>query len=133
VDGIKEGGKLLIQAPNLMKGYLRHGKVFEPTPEWFDTGDIVSVDEKEFISIKGREKQFVKVAGEMISLSVVEEYSKLALGVEEVVAVGLSDIRKGERIEIATTLSNADMTKLRDYWKNNSITLLISSNKNPSF
>lgn len=119
VEGIDEGGKLKIQAPNLMKGYLMADKGFVKTPEWFDTGDIVTMDEKGFVTIQGRSKQFVKIGGEMVSLSSVEDSVKKALGIDVVVAVGIADMRKGERIEIAVSSKekNIDFSKIKEYWK----------------
>lgn len=124
VEGIDKGGKLQIQAPNLMKGYLINEKGFVPTPEWFDTGDIVTVDEEGFITIEGRAKLFVKIAGEMISLPFVEEHAKDALSVEEVVAVGAADKKKGERIVLVTTSPDTNIQNLRDYWKEHKLTAL---------
>ena len=106
-----------MKAPNVMRGYLFHGKGFVPTPEWFDTGDIVTMDEKGFITIQGRSKLFVKIAGEMVSLPTVEQHTKTALQAEDVLAIGVTDERKGERIEVITTKKEASMQMLRDYWK----------------
>ncbi|PLS19565.1 2-acylglycerophosphoethanolamine acyltransferase [Bacillus sp. M6-12] len=121
VEGIEEGGKLKVQAPNLMKGYLLHETGFVEAPEWFDTGDVVTVDDWGFVTIQGRAKQFVKIGGEMVSLAVVEEYAKSALGVDDVVAVGLSDKRKGEKIELVTTSSDVTIQMVRDYWREKGI------------
>lgn len=125
VDGVAEGGKLQIQAPNLMRGYLIAGQGFVPAPEWFDTGDIVSIDEKGFVTIQGRAKRFVKIGGEMVSLAVVEQHAKQAVGDEgEVVAVRVSDERKGERIELVSTSSLMTRELIREYWKQNSLSTL---------
>ena len=75
VQGVDEGRKALRQGANVMLGYLRaeNPGVLEPPPEgWYDTGDIVAIDEQGYIAIKGRAKRFAKVGGEMISLAAVE-------------------------------------------------------------
>lgn len=75
VEGVPEGGRLLVRGPNVMKGYLNDdaNSKFKALGGWYDTGDIVTVDQEGFVSIQGRLKRFAKVSGEMISLTAVEE------------------------------------------------------------
>src|SRR3984885_5675694 len=79
VPGIERGGILHVRGPNLMKGYLlfdRPGVISPPSSlreGWYSTGDIVEIDDDDFVHIRGRVKRFAKIAGEMISLEVVEK------------------------------------------------------------
>ena len=51
------------------------GVLHPPSEGWYSTGDIVELDAQGYIHIKGRVKRFAKVAGEMVSLEVVEHLS----------------------------------------------------------
>jgi acyl-[acyl-carrier-protein]-phospholipid O-acyltransferase/long-chain-fatty-acid--[acyl-carrier-protein] ligase len=75
VEGVEEGGRLFVRGPNVMKGYLNAdaNAKFLALDGWYDTGDIVSVDEDSYLHIRGRMKRFAKVSGEMVSLSAVED------------------------------------------------------------
>jgi acyl-[acyl-carrier-protein]-phospholipid O-acyltransferase/long-chain-fatty-acid--[acyl-carrier-protein] ligase len=78
VPGIENGGALHVKGPNVMKGYLLFDNpgVIQPPRSmgegWYATGDIVEFDQDDFIHIRGRVKRFAKIAGEMVSLEVVE-------------------------------------------------------------
>jgi acyl-[acyl-carrier-protein]-phospholipid O-acyltransferase / long-chain-fatty-acid--[acyl-carrier-protein] ligase len=79
VPGINPGGRLEVRGPNVMLGYLLQDapEQLQPpqTPRghgWYDTGDIVSIDEDGYLTICGRAKRFAKIAGEMVSLTTVE-------------------------------------------------------------
>jgi len=78
VPGIEQGGLLHVRGPNVMLGYLSEetGDVVPVSsiygPGWYNTGDIASVDEDGFVTIVGRMRRFAKVAGEMVSLELVE-------------------------------------------------------------
>jgi acyl-[acyl-carrier-protein]-phospholipid O-acyltransferase/long-chain-fatty-acid--[acyl-carrier-protein] ligase len=74
VDGVVDGGRLLVRGPNVMKGYVNEdaNERFKSLGGWYDTGDIVSIDDKGFLYIRGRLKRFAKVSGEMVSLAAVE-------------------------------------------------------------
>jgi acyl-[acyl-carrier-protein]-phospholipid O-acyltransferase/long-chain-fatty-acid--[acyl-carrier-protein] ligase len=116
VPGIAEGGRLSVRGPNVMLGYLRaeHPGVLEPLPDgWHDTGDIVAIDAQGFIAIKGRAKRFAKIAGEMVSLSVVEAIASTLWPQANSVAVSIPDQRKGERIVLLTTQKDAERSAMQ--------------------
>ncbi|HJV45972.1 MAG TPA: AMP-binding protein [Bacillota bacterium] len=115
VAGIENGGRLLVQGPNVMKGYLIHGKGFVPADEWYDTGDVVEQDEEGFVTILSRLKRFAKVGGEMISLGQVEELATICFGHIDVAAVAVTDPRKGERILLYTAQAGDQLDKFRSF------------------
>jgi acyl-[acyl-carrier-protein]-phospholipid O-acyltransferase/long-chain-fatty-acid--[acyl-carrier-protein] ligase len=75
VEGVAEGGRLLVRGPNVMRGYLNSdaNAAFQSLGGWYDTGDIVRVDRDGFVFILGRLKRFAKISGEMVSLTAVED------------------------------------------------------------
>lgn len=98
------GGRLSFRGPNRMMGYYLPDQpgVLTDAEEWYDTGDIVSVDDQGFVSILGRAKRFAKIAGEMVSLSAVEE--ALSTAVKGVAAVvGRPHATKGEELVLLTS------------------------------
>ena len=116
VPGIEEGGRLSVRGPNVMLGYLRaeNPGVLEPLADgWHDTGDIVAIDAQGFIAIKGRAKRFAKIAGEMVSLSVVEAIAAGLWPQAASVAVSIPDPRKGERIVLLTTQKDAERSAMQ--------------------
>lgn len=106
VEGITRGGRLVVSGPNIMLGYFRPDRpavLEKPEGGWYDTGDIVEIDELGFVTILGRAKRFAKVAGEMVSLAAVEhEVSELWPDFAHAV-VNLPDPAKGERLGLMTT------------------------------
>ena len=109
VEGVEGGGRLHVAGPNIMLGYLhpdRPGQIDPPHSRfgggWYDTGDIVHVDRDGFVRLLGRVKRFAKIAGEMISLSVIEEIAVQIAQGQLHAAVAVSDERKGERIVLVT-------------------------------
>lgn len=110
VPGIDDGGLLHVRAPNLMAGYMLYDKPGQISPfessmglGWYSTGDIVSVDEDGYVTIRGRAKRFVKLAGEMVSLEVVESIARAASPNHQHAAIGRPDPIKGEMVILYTT------------------------------
>jgi acyl-[acyl-carrier-protein]-phospholipid O-acyltransferase/long-chain-fatty-acid--[acyl-carrier-protein] ligase len=118
VEGVDEGGRLYVKGPNVMLGYLRAEKpgVLEVPPEgWHDTGDIVTIDELDFVAIKGRAKRFAKIGGEMISLAAVEMLAA-ELWPNNITAVSaIPDARKGERLIMVTDKHGATRSEFMAY------------------
>lgn len=104
IEGVTEGGRLFVRGPNVMKGYLNPdaNAKFQALGGWYDTGDIVRVDEDKFVHILGRLKRFAKVSGEMVSLTAVEDALAGAFpqyGLRFAVAIVTKpDEDKGERL-----------------------------------
>jgi len=118
VAGIERGGRLFVRGPNLMRGYLdpaHPGALLPPEGGWYDTGDIVAVDEEGYVTILGRAKRFAKVGGEMVSLAAAEELALRAAPEETHAVLALTDPKKGERLVLVTTaprLARADLVRV---------------------
>jgi acyl-[acyl-carrier-protein]-phospholipid O-acyltransferase/long-chain-fatty-acid--[acyl-carrier-protein] ligase len=116
VPGIEAGGLLHVRGPNLMTGYLRYehpGELERPSSSmgegWYNTGDIVSLDEDGYLKIVGRVKRFAKVAGEMVSLEVVEKMAGLASPNAAHAASTQVDAQRGETVVLFS--SDAALTR----------------------
>jgi len=127
VEGIPNAGRLFLKGPNVMMGYIKpeNPGVIDPPPGgWHDTGDVVSIDEEGFISIKGRMKRFAKVGGEVVSLAVVENCASAAWPDFAHAAVSLPDGRKGEQIVLVTTNPDAQRMELVGWVHNHGVSEL---------
>lgn len=106
VPGIEAGGLLSVRGPNVMQGYYlfdNPGVIQAPPDRWYNTGDIVEIDEEGFVFIKGRVKRFAKVAGEMVSLETVESLANDASPEHQHAATTSPDAQRGENIILYTT------------------------------
>jgi acyl-[acyl-carrier-protein]-phospholipid O-acyltransferase/long-chain-fatty-acid--[acyl-carrier-protein] ligase len=114
VPGIERGGMLHVRGDNVMLGYLKSDRpgVLQPPvsafgPGWYETGDVVVINEG-FIAIQARLKRFAKVAGEMVSLEVVESIANAARAALHA-AVSIPDPARGEALVLFTEA--ADLTR----------------------
>ncbi|MEX0643778.1 MAG: AMP-binding protein [Parvularculaceae bacterium] len=116
VEGLEGGGRLFVKGPNVMKGYLSPEEpgVLKPLADgWHDTGDIVSLDEKGYLAIRGRMKRFAKIGGEMISLAVVENCASAVWPDNLHGAVIMACPKRGEQIVLVTDKKGADRSLLQ--------------------
>ena len=128
VPGLAKGGKLIIRGPNVMAGYMRRDKpgvVQPPEDGWYDTGDIVELDQAGRVAIRGRAKRFAKLGGEMVSLSAVEAYVSQVWPDENHAVIALPDERKGETLVLITERSEPDLQEVRTWAKENGVAELM--------
>ena len=75
-----------MRGPNLMLGYYRYAESRRDRSRrsrrvgegWYDTGDVVEIDHDGMVTISGRVKRFAKIAGEMVSLDMIEHVAREA-------------------------------------------------------
>ncbi len=110
VPGIERGGMLHVRGPNVMTGYLKYdapGVLQAPSSNegegWYETGDIVELDDDQFVRIVGRVKRFAKVAGEMVSLESIEKLANVLSPDKAHAASSQIDAQKGEALVLFTT------------------------------
>ncbi|MDR1691495.1 MAG: AMP-binding protein [Rickettsiales bacterium] len=117
IPGIENGGELWVKGPNVMLGYYKEdnpGVIQPPANGWYDTGDIVEIDDGGFIFIKGRAKRFAKIGGEMVSLTAVEDLVNSIWNGEEInhAVIAVPDDKKGERLILITSAKDANVADL---------------------
>lgn len=119
VEGVPEGGRLLVRGPNVMRGYLNPeaNARFLALQGWYDTGDVARVDAEGFLSILGRLKRFAKISGEMVSLTTVEDALSGAFpqyGLRfQIAVVSKPDLDKGEMLVAVTNEPHLGLEDIR--------------------
>jgi acyl-[acyl-carrier-protein]-phospholipid O-acyltransferase / long-chain-fatty-acid--[acyl-carrier-protein] ligase len=124
VEGIRDGGRLFVSGPNVMLGYIqvdKPGEIVPPPDGWHDTGDVVTLDEDGYVSIRGRLKHFAKVGGESVSLTVVENCASALWPDHQHAALAVPDGRKGESIVLVTTNPEATRSDLLVWVQNHGV------------
>ncbi len=119
VSGIERGGALHVRSPQLMSGYYvfeQPGVLHPPRSEigvgWYSTGDVVDIDEDGYVTILGRVKRFAKIAGEMVSLELVERIAYAASGEHKHAATVEQISGSGESTVLFTTDPRLDRMML---------------------
>jgi long-chain acyl-CoA synthetase len=99
-----EEGELLIRGPQVFSGYWNRPEETEEAlldGGWFRTGDIVSVDNDYFVTIRDRIKELIITGGFNVSPSEVEDVIATFPGISEVSVVGLPRPGGGEDVVAA--------------------------------
>ena len=93
-----------------MLGYLNQPDLTDAVLQdgWYNTGDVVTIDEDGFITIVGRESRFAKVGGEQVPFAAVEEALATLTGGSEdgaprAVVTAVPDEATGERLIVIHT------------------------------
>ncbi len=98
---VGEIGELILQGPNVMKGY--HNMPTETTNTlrngWLYTGDIAYMDEEGYFFIVDRKKELIKPGGFQVWPRDVEEVIQENPAVMEVGVAGIPDANSGEAVK----------------------------------
>ncbi len=130
VEGVEDGGRLMVRGPNVMRGYLNEdaNAKFKSLDGWYDTGDIIAVDTDGYLFVRGRLKRFAKVSGEMVSLTAVEDALAGAFpqyGLRcQVAVVARPDEAKGEALIAVTNEPRLQLEEIRAAIKTKGLTNL---------
>ncbi|MET3354062.1 UNVERIFIED_ORG: fatty-acyl-CoA synthase [Xanthobacter viscosus] len=110
-------GSMLVRGPWVAQAYFNTptSAAHADNPGWFDTGDVVTMDQEGFIQIVDRTKDVVKSGGEWISSIDLENIAQAHPAIQEAAIVARPDARWGERpvlvavLKPGATFSRADM------------------------
>jgi acyl-[acyl-carrier-protein]-phospholipid O-acyltransferase/long-chain-fatty-acid--[acyl-carrier-protein] ligase len=117
VEGIQADGVLHVRGDNVMLGTMspdRPGELQRLADGWFDTGDVITMEEDGHIRIVDRLGRFAKVGGEKVSLDEIERLAGSVWAAADHIAVAVPDDRKGERVVLLTTRADARRQPLVD-------------------
>ena len=127
VQGISQGGKLQVRGPNVMVGYMyakEPGVIVPPVDGWHDTGDIVVLDDEDYIRIRGRVKRFAKLGGEMVSLAVVENCASSIWPDNMHAAAVLPHPKKGEQVVLLSDAPDVNREEILAWAQNHGVSEL---------
>jgi cyclohexanecarboxylate-CoA ligase len=120
-------GRLLIRACSNFGGYL-HRPHLNGTDkdDWFDTGDLASIDERGYVKIDGRSKDVIIRGGENIPVVEIEALLYKHPAVAQVAIVAYPDERLGERgcaVIVTRSDQSIDFKEMVDFLKSHKVTL----------
>jgi malonyl-CoA/methylmalonyl-CoA synthetase len=107
-------GELVVRGASLCRGYW--GRPDEPTTDeggWFATGDLVSVSDDGYVTIRGRRTELIITGGHNVYPAEVEAVLSRHPGVREVAVVGVPSREWGETVE-AFVVGDTDVESLND-------------------
>lgn len=107
-----EVGELVIQGPNVMKGYLGMSEATSAAliDGWFYTGDMAEMDEEGYIYIVDRKKDIIIVGGYNVYPREVEEVLYQHSSIIEASVVGVPDEGYGEIVKAYVVVKDEQIT-----------------------
>lgn len=119
---IGEVGELVIQGPQIMKGYWNNLEETEVTIRngWLYTGDLARMDEDGFFYIVGRKKELIIASGYNVYPIEVEDVLYTHPKVLEAAVFGVPDPYRGETVKAVVVLKDGEQLteqELIDYCK----------------
>ena len=91
-------GELVVRGASLCRGYWRRPEEAS-TDGWFATGDLVSVSDDGYVTIRGRRTELIITGGHNVYPAEIEAVLVRHPGVREVAVVGMPSAEWGETVE----------------------------------
>jgi long-chain acyl-CoA synthetase len=109
-------GTLWLQGPSVTPGYFRRPDLTADRIRdgWFDTGDMVRIDEEEYLTIVGRVSDIIIVGGFNVHPQEVEAMLQEHPSVKEAAVVGVPNPALGEVVKAYVVPQNGTRTTPRD-------------------
>jgi fatty-acyl-CoA synthase len=98
---IGETGEICTRGPLIMDGYFRDPIATAATIDadgWLNTGDLGSMDERGFLTFRGRTREVIIRGGENVYPQEIEQVLDQAPGVAESIVIGTAHPRLGEEV-----------------------------------
>lgn len=115
---IAEDGEILVDGPNVMKGYYKNEEATQRAfyCTWFKTGDIGYIDKDGFLFITDRKKDLIKTSGgKFIAPQLIENLLSSSVYVDKAVVIG-------EGRKFASALIFPNFEALKQFAQENNIT-----------
>ena len=110
--GFNQSGEMCIKGPNITSGYFNKDNTNDFTKEgYFRTGDIISMDEKGYITLLDRKKDMILVSGFNVFPNEIESVMLDCKGIIDCAVIGISDEHQGEAVKIYIVPADNNVTK----------------------
>lgn len=108
-----EIGELMVRKDCAMLGYLNLPEANKESfrGDWYQTGDIIRMDEDDYIFIVGRKKEMINTSGYSVFPKEVEDVIGKLERVKEVAVLGLPDEVRGEIVAAFVAPASPDLTR----------------------
>ncbi len=112
-----ESGEIVLRSPTVMLGYYNMPEETVETIKdgWLYTGDIGHRDADGYFYITDRKKELIIVGGFNVFPREIDEVISLHPKVQEGIAVGIPDERKGERIKVFIVLKPGEKATAEEF------------------
>lgn len=111
-------GNLMVRGPWVISQYYRDDRSILNDDNWFDTGDVATIDEHGYMQIVDRSKDVIKSGGEWISSIELENAAIGHPDIVEAAVIGIHHSKWGERPLVVAVLKDGaslDLSDLRDH------------------
>ena len=110
--GLHEAGEMCIKGPNVTSGYFNKDSSNDFTSDgYFRTGDIISMDEKGYITLLDRKKDMVLVSGFNVFPNEIESVMLDCKAIVDCAVIGIPDPHQGEAVKIYVVPADNNITK----------------------